>query len=228
MNPLTTQDYIHQLQDTDADEDIRRNAAWRLGRVRDITVVEPLISALHDSSAEVRVRVAEALGGQHDPRVPPALIQALQLEADLDTRVQIIHSLGQQKAAEAISLLETLIDQDTSAEIRSAAAAALGELHGFASPETMTVLVNHVVKEPDDITRYQIMQALQKIGGRAVAQSLAQVLTPRLAVDLQLQLIEQLGLLADPVASEALTPFLAADDEAVRETAQWALSRLQS
>jgi HEAT repeat protein len=228
MNQLTTDDYIRQLQDATADEDVRRNAAWRLGRLRDITVVEPLLAALADPSAEVRVRVAEALGGQRDQRVPPALIQALAVEPDLDTQIQIIRTLGQQEAPEAVPTLESLLAQDEPAEIRSAAAAALSELHHFASPQTIALLVDGFIQTSDETVRYQMSQALQRIGGSQVVQALVRVLSAQLDVDTQVQLIEQLGLLGDASAGDALAAFVDSDNEGVRETAQWALSRLQS
>lgn len=225
MSQLTTGDYIRQLQD--ADDDIRRNAAWRLGRLRDITIIEPLIAALLDSSAEVRVRVAEALAGQRDPRVLPAVIDALQTEADPDARIQMIHTLGYQAAPEALTMLETLIEQDRDADIRTAAASALGELRAFTSQRTIAILITALLQETELTGRYQMAQALQRIGGSEVAQAIIPVLSPQLDTSVQLQLIELLGGLADADATSSLTTFLDSDDEAVRETARWALERLQ-
>ena len=227
MHQPTTDDYIRQLQDSD--KDIRRNAAWRLGRVRDITVITPLLDALHDSEAEVRVRVAEALSGQRDPRIAPAVMDALQTEADHDTRVQLIRTLGYQDAPEAVSMLEPLLEADTTSENRSAAAAPLGELHAFASPDTLRRLVSTLSTEAEIVTRHQIAQTLQRIGGSEVSTALAQALHPALDEAVQLQMIELLGLLgntSDMAARDALQPFMDSPFDSVRETAEWAFSRL--
>ncbi len=230
MQQPTTDDYIRQLQDPD--KDIRRNAAWRLGRVRDITVITPLLQALHDSDAEVRVRAAESLSSQRDPRIAPAILNILESESDADTRVHLIRALGYQEAPDALPMLEDLLERDANSEVRSAAAAALGDLHTVATPDTVQRLVSALTQESEAVTRHQIARALQHLGGMSAA-ALIQSLKPELDEVIQLQVIELIGLLGATGgtvtnAEDALTPFLNSPQESIRETAQWALNRLRS
>src|SRR5690606_16469087 len=138
-------------------------------------------------------------------------------------------TLGYQDESEAVLLLESLLEADSTPEVRSAAAAALGDLHTFATAETVRRLVSALSTEAEIVNRHQIAQALQRIGGREVSTALALALHPALDEAVQLQMIELLGLLGnttDTTAREALQPFLNSESDTVRETAQWALSRL--
>ena len=57
-------------------------------------MVEPLLDALKDSSADVRQQAAFALGQIRDPKALPALTAALR-DAAADVRQQAAFSIGQ-------------------------------------------------------------------------------------------------------------------------------------
>lgn len=69
----------------DKDEDVRRDSAEALGKIRDKRAVEPLIEALKDKDEGVRKDSAEALGKIGDPSAVEPLIGALK---DVDPYVR--------------------------------------------------------------------------------------------------------------------------------------------
>jgi hypothetical protein len=87
-----------------ADDVIRRNAAYALGRVGDRDAVEPLIAALVDPEIGVRREVARALGRIGDRDAVEPLIAALE-DSDLDVRLEASYALGRigdQRAVEPL------------------------------------------------------------------------------------------------------------------------------
>jgi HEAT repeat protein len=64
----------------DENEDVRRIAAFALGRIGDIRAVEPLIKVLEDEDRDVRWDAAIALGRIGDIRAVEPLIKVLEDE----------------------------------------------------------------------------------------------------------------------------------------------------
>src|SRR5215213_7890218 len=89
---LTTEDYIWLLKNS-VDPDERLYSAFKLGRLRDAIVLQPLIDAHSDSDTNVRVRVAEALGTRDEIDVLAPLISLLQ-DDESKVRRQAAMSLG--------------------------------------------------------------------------------------------------------------------------------------
>ena len=58
--PATITALADALKDSDAD--VRRQAAWALGRIRSEQSIDPLIAALRDTDQDVRKQVIWALG----------------------------------------------------------------------------------------------------------------------------------------------------------------------
>jgi HEAT repeat protein len=219
MTELTLEDYIVNLNSPAAD--VRRNAAWILGRSRDIRIIEPLIAALNDPDTTVRVRVAESLGNLRDERTIPPLIAAAQQEADDEVRAQLIASLGRQGDSQIIDHLLTAL-QDDSVLVRGAAAEAL-----VAIPDQRAIpaLIQVLLEENDSNTRYHASRALGNIGGQATTEALIAALTQNIEPqpDRKIALIEILGQLRDRRTVDALRNLLNDPDEGVVETAKWAL-----
>ena len=75
---------VETLKDSDAD--VRKQAAWALGRIRSEQAVDGLIAAMRDSDQEVRKQAIWALGRLESPKAVDALTAALK---DSNTEVQI-------------------------------------------------------------------------------------------------------------------------------------------
>ena len=54
----------------DSNADVREQAAFALGQLRDPAAVDALVIALHDTTPDVREQAAFALGQIRDPRRP--------------------------------------------------------------------------------------------------------------------------------------------------------------
>ena len=78
----------------DSAADVRQQAAFALGQIRDRAAVEALVIALKDSVSDVREQVAFALGQIRDPRAIDGLTAALK-DSSADVRQQAAFALGQ-------------------------------------------------------------------------------------------------------------------------------------
>jgi HEAT repeat protein len=155
-------DLIEAMSDGDAS--VREGAAKALGIIGATTAVPFLIDALRDENWLVRGKAAEALGKIGDSRAVPALIEAVHNDDDeiFSLRDYGVVALGELKDSAAIPiLLEALYD--TSINVRSGAAWALGEIGSDAVPG----LIKALHDEPPGIDN-QIAEALFKIGEPAV------------------------------------------------------------
>jgi HEAT repeat protein len=217
----TLEDYIAWMRDPDPD--VRRNAAWVLGRQRDIRIVEPLLAAVNDEDADVRVRVMEALGNVKDARVIAPLMTALGHDSDAEVRACAARSLGNSEDPQAVdSLIGGLADSD--GLVRTASAGALG-----AIPDARAIqpLVTALLRDADNDVLDQAAKSLVQIGGEqtvtALIESIDQAETPGVLI----YIIETLGQLYDRRAVEPLTALLDHPDDGVRETVRWALKQLE-
>lgn len=111
----------------------RRNAAWAIGELTNMIpgeraqAVPQLIVLLNDPDAWVRMAAARAIGEVRDRRAGETLIATL---ADSDWRVRRLAAwaLNEMKEERAVAALCSLLLSDSRAEVRSAAAEALGEI----------------------------------------------------------------------------------------------------
>ncbi len=121
--------------ETEADKDTRRAATQGLGELADTTTTDALIEVMNNDENHVEIRrdASRALGKIGTDKAANALIEKLTAlyEAKVTRGFQLdaIKALGEAKNANAVSLLE-LILQDQDAEIHFQAAAALFEITG--------------------------------------------------------------------------------------------------
>jgi HEAT repeat protein len=69
--------YLGKALNDHGDEDVRADAALKLGNLKDPMAIEPLAKGLHDVDPEVRKSVVEALGRIGGERAIPLLTEAL-------------------------------------------------------------------------------------------------------------------------------------------------------
>ncbi|MBC8099669.1 MAG: HEAT repeat domain-containing protein [Armatimonadetes bacterium] len=216
----TIDDYIANLRS--AKPDVRRNAAWTLGRSRDIRILLPLITALNDPDADVRVRVAEALGNLRDARAVEPLLAALSHESDEEVQTQLLRSLGRQGDVRALdALLDAL--HAPSAMIRGAAAEAL---HDIPDSRATPLLAHTLAHDIDESVRSAAYRALTRIGGTPATDTLVAMLMSDLPADARNKIAELLGVLGERSTEPVLRMLLDDPDEGVRDKAAWALRQM--
>ena len=108
---------------------VRATAALGLGYSDLSAAVDPLVGTLRDADVNVRASSAWALGSIENRRAVPALIAALK-DDDAVVRRGSAEALGKIEDPAAIPALTTVLRQDRDADVRSAAAWALGEISG--------------------------------------------------------------------------------------------------
>ena len=183
----------------DSDWQVRRTAAWALGRTRDKRAVGPLIAALKDRDWRVQRYAAWALGQVGLPAVEP-ILEALKRDDgigrenataalgvigkpaverllialhDANGRLRSLaaQALGKIKDRRALEpLIGVLKDED--AQVRRFAAGALGELQDARAVEPLTA----AFKDRDAQVRIHVVDALWKINDRRVVEPLIDAL----------------------------------------------------
>lgn len=221
MTLLGVDDYLIALKSPNAHE--RRNAAWNLGRFRDLPIADALITALTDADASVRVRAAESLGAFGLPHVVDALTACALEDADHGVRAQALMSLGRinQPTPAVINVLLASLHSEIS-EIRAAAAEIAGDL---STPESVAPLVAIFLHDADEIARYGAGRSLARIGSDAVIEALRAGLDGAPPED-RVRIADVLGLIKNPRVIPILTLLAQDDDPSTAEVAQWALKAI--
>jgi HEAT repeat protein/beta-lactamase regulating signal transducer with metallopeptidase domain len=222
------------------------------GQVPDTTnpAVPPLIAALSDPDANVRIAAANSLGQLEDPRAIPALITASH-DANVQVRSAAFQALSdfqdpriyepmvaalkdpdadvRQRAAQTLGSLENkaavtpLIGAlgDSSADVRQAAAQALGELQDPAAASALA----GALKDPKADVRQAAAQALGELELKTAPPALIAALKDT-DPDVRQAAAQSLGEIQDPSAVPALQSSLTDANADVREDAVRALSEI--
>ncbi len=135
MSALTA-DLVQIMKgETESDKDVRRAATQGLGELADVATTDALIEVMNTDANHVEIRrdASRALGKIATDKAVAALVAKLTAlhEAKITRafRIDIIKALGEAKKANAVPVLE-LVLQDADAEIHFQAAAALFEITG--------------------------------------------------------------------------------------------------
>ncbi len=151
---------LNELVVNDTDGGVRSAAAAALGLLRDPSSINPLISTLSYSMGEypryARLQAAVSLGELGDRSAVPPLIQQLGVETDFHTRESIVFALAQLGDASAGEALILSLG-DVSAEVRRAAAKALGSLGVVDAIEPLEAHLN-APNSLDDV--YGVLDAI--------------------------------------------------------------------
>ncbi len=113
------------------DPHLRCRAAWWLGEHEDSHAVEPLIDALGDESADVRLVAAWALGEIKDEDSIDPLIETLEEDDDFLVREMAALALGEIEDPSAVNPLMDALERDEN--LRAAVVWALGEIEDEGS-----------------------------------------------------------------------------------------------
>ena len=153
---------ISALQDVDSN--MRRSAAFALGRIGDTRAVESLVASLKDEDTNVRWHATSALGKIKDARAIEPLFVSSKKDGQSKVRKQALNALVEMGPLAVERLLQGL--KETSSYSRWRAAWALGRLKATEAVEPLIDSLNDEVPE----VRWFASVALGEIGDpRAIA-----------------------------------------------------------
>ena len=148
----------------DSNPSVRRNAAWAIGELTNMSVgeransVSSLVSLLDDADEWVRMAAARALGEIRDERAVEQLIAKLS-DGVWKVRELAIWALGEMREERAVETLCKLLLNDAEAEVRETAAWALGEI---SAPQAAPFL-NQALQDAELRVREKARRALSEI-----------------------------------------------------------------
>ncbi|HNC46946.1 MAG TPA: HEAT repeat domain-containing protein, partial [Acidobacteriota bacterium] len=116
--------------------DVRSSAAMALGKICELSAVEPLIKLLQDRDSSVRYESAEALGLLGDKRAVEPLIQCLE-DSNYRVRSHAASALGKLNDQSAVMPLMHLLIHGDPLNDQPTAAGALGELRDERAVEPL-------------------------------------------------------------------------------------------
>ena len=209
---------IAMLENAEGDIRLRCAAAAALGQTRNPAVVAPLVKALGDKSASMRVWAAVALNGNSASEVITALTKALQ---DEDDRVRV-------RAADALAavldpkVVDPLVKatNDTSAEVRTWAVIGLGNYEDKKAIDTLGLAIG----DSDVEVRLAAADSLGRTGSPLATQYLISRLNDfGEEVEVRAAAARALGALRDSRAVPALLGLIGDANPKLR---QWVVSAL--
>ena len=162
MGPAAFSTLTNELNNANAVT--RRNAAWAIGELTRMppdsraSAIPQLITLLGDTDAWVRMAAARAIGEVRDGRATETLIATLS-DADWRVRRLAAWALNEMKEKRAVAALCQLLLGDSRAEVRSAAAEALGEI---ASRDALSSL-QRALNDPEVGVRAKANWAIAEI-----------------------------------------------------------------
>ncbi len=207
-------DLIEKLKDPE--NEVRRNTAYRLGDIGDISAVPALIKALEDEDNEIRAVAAWSLGENGDPSAVPALIEAL---GDEDAEVKLksveaILKVGKPAVPALIELLE-------GGKRRAFAAKALGKI-GDSSAVAALIMA---LEDNDWAVVRESIVALGEIKDKRAVPVLIDALEFGDSAGKNYA-IQSLCVIGDTSAVPALIKALGDEESNIRSEASWALGEI--
>jgi HEAT repeat protein len=248
-NPAYVSDVIRALSDPDAW--VRYYAARALGQIRSPESLDPLAVTLREDEApQVRIAAAEALGsigGRRAVSILAAVVSAEDRDLgraallalgvighpdalgpiasalrsnDSSRRLDAVHALAMRRDSQAAESLQWAAAADREAAV---AEAAIEELGRMATPESIASLLRLA---SDRRFRERAVDAISRLGSKHLERITAGLSSPHL--ETRRAVVDALGRMRHPSASESLRTAL--DDEwpEVRLAAVVALKRLGS
>ncbi|MEP6574086.1 MAG: M56 family metallopeptidase [Gemmatimonadota bacterium] len=151
---------LAEMLANETDAHTRSMAAGNLGGVPSEAGLAALLTALHDSSAEIRRSATYSLGRLADVRAVEALGQALRTDDEVEVRQGIAMALGRFSVpAAAAALVPAVSDPDAS--VRVMAVAALGQVGDARGAPALIAALD----DPTHQVRLTAVESLNKLSG---------------------------------------------------------------
>ncbi len=212
---------VAMLENAEADIRLRCAAAAALGQSRNVQAVSPLVRALADDKAPIRLWAAVALNGNSSAEVVAALVKALD---DEDDRVRV-------RAADALAgvldpkVLDPLVKAtgDTNAEVRTWAVIGLGN---YTDKKALDALVA-ALRDTEVEVRVAAADSLGRTGSpEATPHLIARFNDFAEQGEVRAAAARAVGGLRDSRAVPALLGLLSDNDPKVRQWVASALGRI--
>jgi len=202
---------------------LRLQAANILGQLNDLRAVPPLINALGDDHFAVRGQAAIGLGALGDPASATALIEVLKTDDEAWVRKEAAKALGKIRHEKTTpALVEALKDKRW--KVRLAAATSLGTVGGATSVDSLVTVLDNALEAKE--VREAALASLTQL--REHIDAGTQVMTLKRDPDRtkRSRAARLLGVIAGPLAVDALLDGLKDDEISVRLTVIETLEKL--
>jgi HEAT repeat protein len=210
---------LARLAQTDPADHVRVAAVESLARIGGARAVSILAPLAESDNADLAGAALGGLGLIGHPDALPPLLAALR-SPDAARRVDALGALGERGGAGAVDAIRWVASADADARVMQSAIAALARL---ATPEAIDTLIT-LTADPD--RREAAVVALARLGAERM-ERVAQGLTHAQA-GVRRAIVDALGRMKQPRASELLSAALDDEDASVRLAAVRALSHLGS
>jgi HEAT repeat protein len=236
LTPLQIEIQKQQQRLSSSDEEERRDAVMKLGGMRLAAASRVVLSALNDASPTIRATAAKAILSIGVDESVAALIPLLS-DKDEFVRREAAYALGLTRNRKATEALTERLLNDKEDSVRAAAAVALGQIADEAATVALVGTLAPELSAPSKKTKKKQEQnafvlraaasALGQIRSRAGTAALVSVLNnEKLPNDVRREAARSLGMIGDPVATEALKAASTAADPYLSEIAYEALRKL--
>lgn len=184
--------------------------------------VAPLMRALSDRDAGVRLEAAQSLGQMEDTAAVAALARALRNDADASVRKMAAWALGNIESSDAVPALVHALRNDRDLEVRRTSVWALGQIEDASAVEALS----EALKSGDVEMRQQAAWALGEIEDASAVSALAAALRDSDA-EVRKQSVWALGQIESPAAVAPLSAFVNDSNIEVRKQVAWALGQIE-
>jgi len=221
----TNQEVVDGLEGIAGDEEmtVRVEVIYALYEVGSPLSTEIFMEALRDEEPRVRSYAATALGDLKTQYATEALINALEVESDRDVRRKMASALGGIGGDFALNTLVRMLPKEA-ALVRADIATKLAEVK---SPQSVEILTNLLLEDPDGRVRTAAAVGLLKAKERSAIQALAEALKDRVK-SVRRPASEALVSFADESVIDQLIEALGNSDTRVADNAAKALVRLSN
>jgi HEAT repeat protein/beta-lactamase regulating signal transducer with metallopeptidase domain len=202
------------VNDDRSEEAQKRTAHFAIG---------PLITALNDTDAGVRLEAAQSLGQMEDSLAVAALTRALRSDSDARVRKMAAWALGNIEDESAVSALVQALKIDKDIEVRRTSVWALGQIED----ESAVPALAESLRDSDAEVRKLSVWALGQIEDASAVPALLNALKGS-DIEVRRQAVWALGQIEDESAVPGLAAALRDGDAEVRSQAIWALGEIEA
>ena len=148
INEETAKVVLAELTAEGAGSYVKKAGIEALRTITEGAALDSLIEALEDKAAHVRMIVAEVLGGIQSPKVPDAIVEALDDEKDTDVKVALVETLVSLGADACDKAYKSLMDLsgDRDDQVALPAIHALGHCMGHADDKNLIKKLEKIAK----------------------------------------------------------------------------------